>query len=98
MSKKFILLTAVLGLVSLAGSFTLTWFTIHSRQKVLAKEQNTQETEQNGTEAAALQKNPNYEPSTKYLTEQQLNNLIHELRNNPGHPQAGHREAEQLTG
>ena len=81
MSKKFILLTAVVGLVSFAGSFTFVYLTTQSRQKALAKEQAEQNAGNPETEVAASQKTPNYEPSTKYLTEQQLNNLIHELRN-----------------
>ena len=84
MSKKLILLTAVLGIVSFAGSFGFVWFKAHNRQKTLAKEQTAEDamkTEQTDTQVSASQKAPNYEPSTKYLTEQQLNNLVHELRN-----------------
>ena len=81
MSKKLILLTAVLGIVSFAGSFALEWFISQSRQKTPAKDQAAQAAEKPGIEAVAFSKTPDYEPSTKYLTEQQLNNLIHELRN-----------------
>lgn len=84
MSKKFLLLIIVLGLVSFSGSFGFMWFTGKAKQKAVAEqraEQEKQETVQADIEAAASQKVPNYEPSTKYLTEQQLNNLIHELRN-----------------
>ena len=80
MSKKFILLTAALGLVGFGASFALSWITAQSRQKSLAKEQEALEKLQPGNELALSRTTPNYEPSTKYLTEQQLNNLIHELR------------------
>jgi hypothetical protein len=80
-SKKFILLTLLLGLVSFAGTFAFVWFTTQSRQKASAKEQAEQAISKPESEVAFSQKTPNYEPSTKYLTEQQLNNLIHELRN-----------------
>ena len=85
MSKKFILLTAVLGLVSFAGSFAFVWFATQSRRESLAKEQASREAQAaeqpDNIEAAAAHKITSYEPTTKYLTEQQLNNLIHELRN-----------------
>lgn len=84
MSKKFLLLTIVLGLVSFAGSFAYMWFTGKAKQKAIAQKQVEQETSEAVESVAAendSQKVPNYEPSTKYLTEQQLNNLIHELRN-----------------
>jgi hypothetical protein len=79
-SKKLILFTAALGLVSFTASFVFSWFAVQSRQNALAKEQQALESVP-VTQAVDLQKTPNYEPSTKYLTEQQLNNLIHELRN-----------------
>ena len=83
MSKKFILLTALLGLFSFAGTFGFIWFTNQRKQKEADETQTTQEidaSQQINNEVAAANKNIDYEPSTKYLTEQQLNNLIHELR------------------
>lgn len=83
MSKKFLLLTIVLGLVSFAGSFAFMWFTGKAKQKAIAQKQVEQETSKTVESVVAendSQKVPNLEPSTKYLTEQQLNNLIHELR------------------
>ncbi len=83
MSKKFLLLTIVLGLVSFGGSFGFIWFTGKAKQKEIAQEQAEQEIQETGDSAMvsnASQSVPNLEPSTKYLAEQQLNNLIHELR------------------
>ncbi len=84
MSKKFILLTIVLGLVSFSGSFAFIWFTGKAKPKAIAEEQGKQEVQETANSAATAnntQQVPNFEPSTKYLSEQQLNNLIHELRN-----------------
>ena len=84
MSKKYLLLTIVLGLVSFSGSFAFMWFTGKAKQKEVAEqkaEEETPEAGQSNIEVTASQKVPSYEPTTKYLTEQQLNNLIHELRN-----------------
>ena len=39
MSKKFILLTIVLGLVSFAGTFAFMWFTGKAKQKAIAQQQ-----------------------------------------------------------
>lgn len=83
MSKKIILLAMALGTISFAGSFSFVWFTSKAKQKTLAEQQaamENQDAEQNDTKETAVGKTPNYEPTTKYLTEQQLNNLIHELR------------------
>ncbi len=83
MSKKFLLLTIVLGLVSFGGSFGFIWFTGKAKQKAIAQEHAKQEIRETGDSAIvsnASQSVPNFEPSTKYLAEQQLNNLIHELR------------------
>lgn len=80
MSKKFLLLTIVLGLVSFAGSFGFMWFTGKAKQKAIAQKQIEQETMVPATASNNSQSVPNLEPSTKYLAEQQLNNLIHELR------------------
>ena len=38
MSKKFLLLTIVLGLVSFAGSFAFMWFTNKAKQKAVAEQ------------------------------------------------------------
>ena len=84
MSKKFILLTILLGVVSFAGSFGFMWFTGKAKQKAIAQQKAEQENTEAGESIVASndsQKVPNYEPSTRYLSEQQLNNLIHELRN-----------------
>ena len=82
MSKKFLLLTIVLGLVSFAGAFGFMWFTGKAKQKAIAQQQGEAvNTETGETYVASSEKAPvvtNYEPSTKYLAEQQLNNLIHE--------------------
>jgi len=83
-SKKILLLTIALGTLSFAGSFSFVWFTSKAKEKATAEQQaaqKIQEANQPNTEIASLAKTANYEPSTKYLTERQLNNLIHELRN-----------------
>ncbi|MBN1973738.1 MAG: hypothetical protein JW787_08875 [Sedimentisphaerales bacterium] len=83
MSKKILLLTMALGTISFAGSFSFVWFTGKAKQKTLAEQQaamENQDASQKDIKETAVGKTPNYEPTTKYLTEQQLNNLIHELR------------------
>lgn len=80
MSKKFLLLTIVLGLVSFSGSFGFMWFTGKAKQKAIAQKQIEKEAVEPAIASNNSQPVPNLEPSTKYLAEQQLNNLIHELR------------------
>lgn len=83
MSKKFILLTILLGLISFGGSFAFVWFTGKTKQESQTEQQTAlegQNTAQPNTNVTTANKTPNFEPTTKYLTEQQLNNLIHELR------------------
>jgi len=83
-SKKFLLLTLLLGLVSFSGAFGFMWFTGKAKQKAIAQNkanQEMQEVAQTVVTETSSKQVPNFEPTTKYLSEQQLNNLIHELRN-----------------
>ena len=82
MSKKILLLTAVFGLISFAGTFGFVWFTSKTEQKNQANSEVTQEFPNQEMEIGTIANTaPNTEPSTRYLTEQQLKNLVQELRN-----------------
>jgi len=87
MSKKFIIITAAAGLVSFAGAFVFAWLTPPSRvnlpddlkQPALAGDESEQGLPQTrtsvvGTVAAASG------PVTKAMTEQQLKNLVLDVR------------------
>ena len=87
MSKKFMIITAAAGLVSFAGAFVFAWLTPpaqvsipdESELPVLAGDESEQAMEQTrtstvGTVAAASG------PMTKAMTEQQLKNLVLDVR------------------
>ena len=87
MSKKFIIITAAAGLVSFAGAFVFAWLTPSSQvslpddleQSALAGDESGQGLPQTrtgmvGTVAAASG------PMTKAMTEQQLKNLVLDVR------------------
>jgi hypothetical protein len=87
MSKKFIVITAAAGLVSFAGAFVFAWLTgpsqvsmpDESEQTALSGDESGQELVQTrtgtiGTAAAASG------PMTKAMTEQQLKNLVLDVR------------------
>lgn len=87
MSKKFIIITAVAGLVSFAGALVFAWLILPSRaslpgeseQLALAGDESGQgqpqtRTNAMGTVAAASG------PMTKAMTEQQLKNLVLDVR------------------
>lgn len=87
MSKKFIIITAAAGLVSFAGAFVFAWLTgpslvsvpEQSEKTVIAGDESEHELEQTrkstiGTVAAASG------PITKAMTEQQLKNLVLDVR------------------
>ena len=87
MSKKFIIITAAAGLVSFAGAFVFAWLTPpaqvgipeESELSVLAGDESEQGLPQSrtstvGTVAAASG------PMTKAMTEQQLKNLVLDVR------------------
>ncbi len=82
MSKKFIIITAAAGLVSFAGAFVFTWLTPPSHvsllgepeQPALAGSESEPGLRQFQTVAAASV------PMTKAMTEQQLKNLVHDVR------------------
>jgi len=87
MSKKFIIITAAAGLVSFAGAFVFTWLTNSTQvslpdemeQPALAGDKSAPglpepQTGAIGTVAAASG------PMTKAMTEQQLRNLVQDVR------------------
>ena len=87
MSKKFIIITAAAGLVSFAGAFVFAWLTgpspvvipDESEQTALAGDESQQDLQQTQTGApgpvAAASS-----PMTKVMTEQQLRNLVMDVR------------------
>jgi len=83
MSKKYIIITAVAGLVSFTGAFVFTWLTPPSQvnlpdetgQPALAGDESEQGLPQPQTGAIAASG-----PMTKAMTEQQLRNLVHDVR------------------
>lgn len=85
MSKKLIIITSVFGLLSFAGAFAFSWFTRPS-QTELSNDPN--QTSITNNEIKPLQAKANTITATdslsiettKSLTEQQLKNLIHDLR------------------
>jgi len=87
MSKKFIIITAAAGFVSFAGAFVFTWLTgpsqkslpEQSEQPVLAvdeSEQGLPPARSSAAEAVAAASGP----MTKAMTEQQLKNLVMDVR------------------
>ena len=82
MSKKFIIITAAGGLVSFAGAFVFAWLTppsrlslpVESKQPAVAGGESEAGPRQIQTVAAASG------PMTKAMTEQQLRNLIQDVR------------------
>jgi hypothetical protein len=84
MSKKKIMITAAAGLVSFAGAFVFAWFTRPSPVKLpedseqAAVAGNTSEQGQQQTRIGAIGAAP--EPMTKAMTEQQLKNLVQDVR------------------
>jgi hypothetical protein len=82
MSKKFIIITAAGGLVSFAGAFVFAWLTppsqvslpVESEQPAVAGSESEPGPGQLQTVAAASG------PMTKAMTEQQLRNLIQDVR------------------
>ena len=87
MSKKFIIITAAAGLVSFAGAFVFTWLTgpsdvsvpKQSEQQVLAGSESEQEPMQTRTDTESMLAAASG-PMTKALTEQQLKNLVLDVR------------------
>ena len=83
MSKKYIIITAAAGLVSFAGAFVFTWLTPPSqvslpddlKQPALADDESEQGLPQPQTGAIAASG-----PMTKAMTEQQLKNLVQDVR------------------
>jgi len=87
MSKKKIIITAVAGLVSFAGAFVFAWFTRpsqvslpeESKQTAVAGDKSEQALKQTrigamgAVDAASV-------PMTKAMTEQQLKNLVQDVR------------------
>ncbi len=87
MNKKLIIITLGLGLLSFAGAFTVSWFTKPSPAS------SSNETEQPTKAVAEIELKPQQSnnntmaaidsasvETTKSMTEQQLKNLIHDLR------------------
>jgi hypothetical protein len=87
MSKKFIIMTAAAGLVSFAGAFAFAWLT-HSPQAKLPDEMKQQELAGDESEPGLPQPQTGAirtvaaasGPMTKAMTEQQLKNLIQDVR------------------
>ncbi len=83
MSKKYIIITAAAGLVSFAGAFVFAWLTPPSqvslpddlKQSALAGDESEQGLPQPQTGAIAASG-----PMTKAMTEQQLKNLVLDVR------------------
>ncbi|MGB2865511.1 MAG: hypothetical protein WBC05_19430 [Sedimentisphaerales bacterium] len=83
MSKKFIIITAAAGLVSFAGAFVFAWLTPPSqvslpddlKQSALAGDESEQGLPQPQAGAIATTG-----PMTKAMTEQQLKNLVQDVR------------------
>lgn len=87
MSKKFIMITAAAGLVSFAGAFVFAWFTTPSqvslpddlKRSALAgdkSEQGLPQTRNSAVGTVAVASGP----MTKVMTEQQLKNLVLDVR------------------
>jgi hypothetical protein len=87
MSKKFIIITAAAGLISFAGAFVFAWLTgpsdvsvpEQSEQPVLAGSESELEPMQIRTNAESMLAAASG-PMTKALTEQQLKNLVLDVR------------------
>jgi len=87
MSKKFIIITAAAGLVSFAGAFFFAWFTgpsqvslpEQSEQPVLAGDESEQGLVQTRTSTVRTVAAASG-PMTKAMTEQQLKNLVLDVR------------------
>ncbi|MHC4204152.1 MAG: hypothetical protein ACYSTT_05840 [Planctomycetota bacterium] len=87
MSKKFIIITAAAGLVSFAGAFVFAWLTPsaqvsmpdESELPLLAGDESEQSLPQTRTGAAGPVAAASG-PMTKVMTEQQLRNLVMEVR------------------
>lgn len=83
MSKKYIIITAAAGLVSFAGAFGFMWFTKshqvslpdEMKQPALAGDESEQRLPQPQAGAIAASG-----PMTKAMTEQQLKNLVQDVR------------------
>ena len=89
MSKKFILIILVLGLVSFAGAFTFKWFTKPTPEEQIIKPEvltsGTPEVTNDNLfqyKTDAITGNDS-EPKTmtRYMSEQQLKNLVNDLQN-----------------
>jgi len=86
MSKKKIIITAAAGLVSFAGAFVFAWFTRpsqvslsdESKQKAVAGDTSEQGQQNQIGAMGAVDAAP--EPMTKAMTEQQLKNLVQDVR------------------
>ena len=87
MSKKFIIITAAAGLVSFAGAFVFAWLTgpsqvsmpDESEQTVLAGDESEQGLVQTRTSTVSTVPAASG-PMTKAMTEQQLKNLVLDVR------------------
>jgi len=89
MSKKLILITAVLGLVSFAGAFAFKWFTKPIPEDQIAEpEVSTSVTPEVTNDNLFQYKNNTTtgndsapKTMTRYMSEQQLKNLVNDLQN-----------------
>jgi len=87
MSKKFVIITAAAGLVSFAGAFVFMWLT-HSHQESLPDEMEQQALTGDKSEQGLPQPQTGAistvaaasGPMTKAMTEQQLRNLVQDVR------------------
>jgi hypothetical protein len=87
MSKKFIIITAAAGLVSFAGAFVFAWLTGPSQvdvpeqsdKAVIAGDKSEEEPEQTRTSTMGTVTTASG-PMTKAMTEQQLRNLVLDVR------------------
>jgi len=77
MTKKYIIITAAAGLVSFAGAFVFTWLTPPSQVNLPDE---TGQPALAGDESEQGLPRPQTGPMTKAMTEQQLRNLVHDVR------------------
>ncbi len=89
MSKKLILITALLGLVSFGGAFAFKWFTKPApEEQITEPEVSTSATPEVTNDNlfqfktdAMTENNSEPKTMTRYMSEQQLKNLVNDLQN-----------------
>ena len=77
MSKKFIIITSAAGLVSFAGAFVFAWLTPSAQVSMPDESEQSQSQTRTGAAGSVAEASS---PVTKVMTEQQLRNLVMEVR------------------